>query len=263
MKKLRPMLSSEGRGAAISYAPRIAELTLQYKRLNSREARVAFIDVWLRTWAYDFEKTWPVIYQALEWVEEEELYKDPRVMNPDEIYPDFKSFFEARLKKPFTLWIEMEQTHRYVTKFAPDLIEKTWGDARTKAAEHYQQLDDKDQANQEAGKQGQRTDLVREASRPREDLFDPNFVDSNKNNINEVGRPTGTSAAYALRRLRKDRPDIHARVLAGKLTAHGGMLAAGFRKPGASRKLSGLDRLRKAWAKATADERNTFRAEIM
>jgi hypothetical protein len=62
--------------------------------------------------------------QALEWVEAEKLYEDPRATAPDEKYPDFKSYFEARLKKPFTLWIEMEQTHRYVTKYAPDLIER-------------------------------------------------------------------------------------------------------------------------------------------
>ena len=31
--------------------------------------------------------------------------------------------------------------------------------------------------------------------------------------------PTGTSESAALRRLRKDRPDLHARVLAGELSA--------------------------------------------
>jgi hypothetical protein len=36
----------------------------------------------------------------------------------------------------------------------------------------------------------------------------------NNNGINT--RPTGTSAAAALRRLRKDRPDMHARVLKGE-----------------------------------------------
>jgi hypothetical protein len=51
------------------------------------------------------------------------------------------------------------------------------------------------------GQQGERTDLV--------------------DNVNEVShRPDGNSRASALRRLRKDRPDLHARVLAGEsLTA--------------------------------------------
>jgi hypothetical protein len=112
--------ASWGHRRAIDHAPRFYDLACEYQKLNSREARVAFIDTWLKIWAYNFEKTWPVIYQALEWVEQEELYKDPRVMNPDEVYPDFKSFFEARLKKPFTMWMELEQTHRYVAKYAPE-----------------------------------------------------------------------------------------------------------------------------------------------
>lgn len=60
-----------------------------------------------------------------------------------------------------------------------------------------------------AGHQGQRTDLV--------------------DNINEV-RPDGTSREQALRRLRKDAPELHSDVLAGRLTAHGAMVKAGFRR---------------------------------
>jgi hypothetical protein len=36
-----------------------------------------------------------------------------------------------------------------------------------------------------------------------------NFVDNRSDGVNEVERPTGNSAAAAMRRLRKDRPDIH------------------------------------------------------
>ena len=43
-------------------------------------------------------------------------------------------------------------------------------------------------------------------------------------------RPSGNSIEAALRRLRKSRPDIHAQVLAGEITPHAGMIAAGFRK---------------------------------
>jgi hypothetical protein len=42
--------------------------------------------------------------------------------------------------------------------------------------------------------------------------------------------PTGTSKDAALRRLRKDRPDLHAEVLAQRLSAHAAMVEAGFRK---------------------------------
>lgn len=60
-----------------------------------------------------------------------------------------------------------------------------------------------------AGRQGERTDLL----------------DISK----EVKAPTGTTQAAALRRLRKDKPELHADVLAGRLSAHAAMVQAGFR----------------------------------
>jgi hypothetical protein len=42
-------------------------------------------------------------------------------------------------------------------------------------------------------------------------------------------RPTGNTAARALRKLRTDRPDLHKRVLAGELSPHGAMVEAGLR----------------------------------
>jgi hypothetical protein len=43
-------------------------------------------------------------------------------------------------------------------------------------------------------------------------------------------RPSGNSAAAALRRLERHRPDILDRVLAGEVSTHAGMVEAGFRK---------------------------------
>ncbi len=59
------------------------------------------------------------------------------------------------------------------------------------------------------GEPGRRTDLV--------------------DNINEVDRPTGTSEAATVRRLRKDRPDLHAQYLAHELSANAAAILAGFR----------------------------------
>lgn len=41
--------------------------------------------------------------------------------------------------------------------------------------------------------------------------------------------PSGNSEAAALRRLRKDAPELHARVLADELSAHAAMVQAGYR----------------------------------
>lgn len=51
-------------------------------------------------------------------------------------------------------------------------------------------------------------------------------------NINNSKResPAGTSKTYALRKLRKDRPDLHEKVLKDELSPHKAMVEAGFRE---------------------------------
>lgn len=90
-----------------------------------------------------------------------------------------------------------------------------------------QAIDAEDRAN--PPQPGRRTDLV----------------DTTSEGVNEVRRPTGNAAAAGIRRLRKDRPDIHARVLAGELTANAGMVEAGFRKKRASKRQSALEKIQK------------------
>lgn len=51
---------------------------------------------------------------------------------------------------------------------------------------------------------------------------------------NNQTRPTGNRADRALRALRAHAPDIHAEVLAGGLSPHGGMVKAGLRRPTAT-----------------------------
>jgi hypothetical protein len=105
-----------------------------------------------------------------------------------------------------------------------------------------QETDAEDQANKSRQGKGPRDDKGR-------------FVDNEITAINE--RPVGTSRAYALRRLRKDRPDIHARVLAGELSPHGGMVEAGFRKrkqPPPDQPSKALRRILKLLDELSADE---------
>jgi hypothetical protein len=94
----------------------------------------------------------------------------------------------------------------------------------------------------------------RPAGRPKKTLDTPKAVIK--------GFPDGTSVASALRRLRKDAPALHARVLAGEISPHAAMVQAGFRKRAKSRARTPLDTLRRAWASASAEERAAFRAEI-
>lgn len=50
-----------------------------------------------------------------------------------------------------------------------------------------------------------------------------------RDNITETRVETGTSRAYALDRLSREAPELHAQVLAGKMSAHAAMVKAGFR----------------------------------
>ena len=54
------------------------------------------------------------------------------------------------------------------------------------------------------------------------------------NITNKSATKHGTTRAYALDRLKRDRPDLLARVLAGELSANAAAIEAGFRKPKAT-----------------------------
>ena len=68
----------------------------------------------------------------------------------------------------------------------------------------------------------------------------------------------GSSPTYALRRLKRDRPDLANKVVRGEMSAHAAAIEAGFRK-----KPTPLDLLWQAWAKASEQERAVFRDEIV
>ena len=59
-------------------------------------------------------------------------------------------------------------------------------------------------------------------------LQNPHGGDRSKNDNVQLA-PTGNQREGALRRLRKDAPELHAEVLAGRLSAHAAMVKAGFR----------------------------------
>jgi hypothetical protein len=236
--------SGEGSRGAIKLSENLDDMLRAYKRLNSREARVGFVDAWLNTSASYFNDAWPIIYELLKIVQENELYKDPRRLgkgvHDKPSFESFQEYFEARLKQPFATWFELERTYHYVQNCAPELIKKTFVEAQDARAAHNQELD-------------AATPDLKEAHRPKKS-------DAIKNDITVKQR--GTSDEYAIAKLRKDRPDIHARLLTGELSPHAGMIEAGFRKKRPSRKLTLVARLLKLWAKATDDERAEFLAEI-
>lgn len=75
------------------------------------------------------------------------------------------------------------------------------------------------------------------------------------NNVNLA--KGGNSRAYAVSRLKRQRPDLFDEVKEGKMSANAAAVLAGFRKV-----RTPLQLLRSAWGKANANERKTFLAEI-
>lgn len=68
----------------------------------------------------------------------------------------------------------------------------------------------------------------------------------------------GTSKQYTLRRLKKERPDLYKKVVAGKLSANAAAKKAGWRP-----QKTPLDKLRSNWKAASSQEREIFAAEIL
>ena len=68
----------------------------------------------------------------------------------------------------------------------------------------------------------------------------------------------GTNIAYTLARLDRDRPDLAERVRAGRLSANAAAVAAGCR----GRQNDPLIVLRRAWARATPEQRTAFLEEV-
>jgi hypothetical protein len=100
------------------------------------------------------------------------------------------------------------------------------------------------------------------AAMPQGSLF-PGEAD-HQTNVNivdirlETERPRGNARARALRDLRDKRPDIHARVLAGELSPHKGMIEAGFRH-----EPTPLDYLHRYWRKVSPEDRARFLVEML
>jgi len=79
----------------------------------------------------------------------------------------------------------------------------------------------------------------------------PAHLHRDPDNIRVTDAPShGTGRQYALRKLRKSAPEIHARVLAGEMSPNRGMKLAGFRHDPSPMQL-----LERAWAKASDAER--------
>jgi hypothetical protein len=109
-------------------------------------------------------------------------------------------------------------------------------------------------ARQEQAQQAEAEDKLNRREAGSHGRGRPLDVATKTDDVNVYRRPTGNTRAAALRRLLKHRPDIHARVLAGEITANAGMIEAGFRKPQPSRKKSAFQKIQELLPQLSAAE---------
>ena len=216
-------------------APDVTHVLDDFASFASVEGRAAFADKWISLVARRFEETWQVFYQLLKLVETERLYASPAALDGQGTYPTFQAYWEAKTGKSFDAWAELEQTYTYCCAYKPEMIQGLYATAQKTA------LAAKNQA----------ADAVQV---PISGQHLPH--DTNEKNV--IRSEQGNTSTYAMRRLAKDRPDLHAQCLAGDLTAHAAMVQAGFRTRPPSRKRSQLAVLQHDWSKASHEEQQQF-----
>jgi len=72
--------------------------------------------------------------------------------------------------------------------------------------------------------------------------------------VSNSGRPSGTTKQYALRRLRRDAPELHAEVVAGSLSAHAAMVRAGLRPKTFTLRIDSAEQVANALKEKLPDE---------
>jgi hypothetical protein len=231
----------DGLAKAYSLVPdRLSKALAEFRSLNTREARAAFADHWIGVWAKDFELAWPMAYELLHIIEEDKLYKDPRRVGPGApgerdthgdrpSYDSFADYFADRVRRPFEHWAELEKTYKYASTYAPELFELPYEAAALGA--HGGQPGNRNAAKDKPENEG--------------------------DNVTSVS-DRGNSATYTIRRLKRDRPDLADRVVAGEMSANAAAIEAGFR-----RKPTPLDQLTVAWGKASGDEKTEFLRQVL
>ncbi len=132
-------------------------------------------------------------------------------------------------------------------EFIPDAVarlirENLWQeriDSHTRSVERFATFDEFVETKPSRGL-GTTVRRLQQLCQDRPDVLDlidqarqrPNGINQYSEGFDNVQTlaPTGNSTDAALRRLRKDRPDLHQRVINKELSAHAAMIEAGFRK---------------------------------
>lgn len=191
-----------------------------FRKLDSDEARGVFADHWISLAADRLNETWPALYELLRVVRERELYRNP-TWNEDHVtYASFDAYFTAKVKQPFATWAELEAAHGFVTEHAPELINAPLTEVIAEKASR------------------ERIRAAAEATTGDVLPSDGSVHPGNARKFSELtqskrGAKAGVSdrTQRKLDRLKREFPELHAEIVAGRMSVHRAAVEAGIDHP--------------------------------
>lgn len=161
------------------------------------DGQAAFAHTWVSKIATRLEETWPLFYHMLKVIEDQQVYKNARVIGSPHVgpksYATFREYFEAEVKEPFEQWAELEQTYHFVTTYAPHLFDRQYSEARTAKVAALAMVP-----------------MPLAASRR------PTKEEAANKGTNSTLKIRGTTKEYLTARIARDHPQILAQMQAGK-----------------------------------------------
>jgi hypothetical protein len=197
---------AHGRGKATGHLvgildPEVSAVVDDFHRFTRPESRAAFAGTWLKIVAWRMDRTWPVIYELLSLVKEQEIYKDKETLRIGLCFETFQEFFENVIGKPFSTWAELEETYHFVKDNQPETFEHTC--RGQSGALPYD-------AARETVKERAKDLAADPEVKPLAEHGNQEGENNSRNrDANGKSVPTGSnSATYLVRRLKRDAPDV-------------------------------------------------------
>ncbi len=200
-------------------SPEFDGVLRDFNQFRDDDTRAAFADKWIRLTSARMDKAWTIFYQLLNFIKEKKLYEDPVFMEDRQERSTFREYWEQVVQKPFSTWLELEDTYHFVREHAPQLLKGTYPEAkeftRVRAAVVTAAL--ATTPEMAPTKQGERTDIGKL----------PKSNQSARASTNNIGERTQRK----IDRLARDFPEHHDRVRRGELSVNAAALAAGIVQP--------------------------------
>ena len=190
----------------------------QFTDLETPQEQKGYFDEWLGKQRQYFPQRWVEIYEVISLIKVAEWYWQ------DLGFDSFDAFWAENGEPVFGAWAEMEQTHHYAKLAAPHLFDVSWDKARQMAA-----IGNRLQQMEPAKKNGQRgpaqkggpvgqaflTEAKADALKKAIPELLPPEVQNGVKIGKDLQRGGSNSVDRRFARLRRDAPEVAAKVMAG------------------------------------------------